>query len=147
LRWVLSYEGFLSLRHLRTKAHLTFATLYYFRLKRLTSKTSVTTCFLINCFFTKVAVSRIPYCTTVTFSKFRGNNHKQNLKRQPMYSTCNVILRRFRVTTVAVGKQSIKHCLCVLTLVIRHANGIFSVQHNIVICSLSIYTIFALMIS
>jgi len=63
-----------------------------------------------------------------------------------MYVQCNIeVLSRNHC--YSGREKGIKHCVCILALAIRRATGIFSVQLNIVICGLSIYTMFSLMIS
>jgi hypothetical protein len=65
-----------------------------------------------------------------------------------MYFTYNV---RVRITVVAVEKQKALNIMsvsvCILALAIRHAEPIFSAAYYIVVCGLSVSTIFFYIIS
>jgi hypothetical protein len=53
-------------------------------------------------------------------------------------------MRRVRVTTVTVERNKyyiLRKCVCILALVIQHANRIFCASHYVAICGLSGSTI------
>jgi hypothetical protein len=66
--------------------------------------------------------------------------------RKHMY---NVSLRHVCITTIAVEKQSVLNVMivCILALVIWHANHIFFAMYYIAVCGLSGSTIFFYIIS
>jgi hypothetical protein len=59
--------------------------------------------------------------------------------------TCKVPWRRVRLTISFAEKEKVSNimCVCNLALVIRHSNHIFYAEHHIVVCGLSVSTIFS----
>ena len=70
-------------------------------------------------------------CTSYKMAAHQQKMHNETQDRKRMY---NVILRRVRVTTVAVEKKRVTYSECVsVALIIRHAKRV----HSFVICGLS----------
>jgi hypothetical protein len=63
--------------------------------------------------------------------------------KQDSRCTCNVTLKCVHLTIVAVEEQRILNsvivCVCILALVIRHANSIFSTPYAVTYLALSYF--------
>jgi len=86
--------------------------------------------------------------------RWRNGNYKLNIRNKEQIGNvlaCNVPMRRVCVAIVSVGKAinitSLRMCVCILVLVMRHAKCILSASYFIAIYSLPRSTIFFRVIS